>query len=230
MAISFHSIKIAFIGRMLVGLGSAEVINRQIISSCVRFNSMTRASASFVVASALGMSVGPLLAAILDDTSGRDIDIDSYFPQWVPHLGGKGIIFNNVTSPAFVMAIFWFIEFLFLMISFEEPIRINSFKKGDDQKRQGWFSELVAIKDLLFSNVALPITLLIYGYIEMVDEILLSSCAMVCKRYFLWNGSIAGYILAALGSLVLPADFIVDRASRFYEERFIIKVKTLFIF
>jgi hypothetical protein len=64
----------------------------------------------------------------------------------------------------------------------------------------------------------------------MVDEILLSSCAMVCKRYFLWNGSIAGYILAALGSLVLPADFIVDRASRFYEERFIIKVKTLFIF
>lgn len=47
---------------------------------------------------------------------------------------------------------------------------------------------------------------------------------MVCKRYFAWNGSVAGYILASLGALVLPADFIVEKASRFYEERVIIKV------
>lgn len=225
VAISFESIKVAFVGRLLVGLGSAEVINRQIISSCVHYNYMTRASALFVVASALGMSVGPLLAAVLDDMAGRDIEIDFIVPAWIPHIGGTGIIFDNVTSPAFLMALLWLIEFLATIFTFKEPIRVNSFKKKDEvTKQKSWFSELREVKNLIFENAALPVTLTIYCYIELLDEILLSSCAMVCKRYFAWNGSVAGYILAALGALVLPADFIVDKASRYYEERVILRV------
>ena len=61
-AISYNSMKLALLGRFLCGFGSAEVANRQIISDCVSVQSMTRACAFFVTASAIGMSIGPLLA------------------------------------------------------------------------------------------------------------------------------------------------------------------------
>lgn len=54
--------KVALVGRALCGFGSAEVINRQLISSCVSVQGMTRASALFVTASAIGMGIGPLIA------------------------------------------------------------------------------------------------------------------------------------------------------------------------
>lgn len=60
LAISYDSMQLAIWGRILVGFGSAEVANRQIISTCVSFQSMTRACALFVTASAVGMSIGPL--------------------------------------------------------------------------------------------------------------------------------------------------------------------------
>ena len=54
--------KLALVGRALCGFGSAEVINRQLISACVSVQGMTRASALFVTASAIGMGIGPLIA------------------------------------------------------------------------------------------------------------------------------------------------------------------------
>jgi hypothetical protein len=93
VAISFHSMSLALLGRFLVGFGSAEVVNRQMISACVSFRYMTAASALFVAASAIGMSLGPLLAAILDINAGRDKGVDLKLP-WMP---AGGIIFNHVT-------------------------------------------------------------------------------------------------------------------------------------
>jgi hypothetical protein len=78
---------------------------------------------------------------------------------------------------------------------------------------------------LIFRNPALPVTLFLFGYIEMICEVLISSCAMVSKRYFGWDGSVPGYLIASLGALVLPAHFVVERASRTYEERVIMKVR-----
>jgi len=73
--------------------------------------------------------------------------------------------------------------------------------------------------------MALPVTMLLFGYIELVDEVLISSCAMVCRRYFNWHGSRAGLLIAALGALVLPAHYFVEGASHRYEERAIMKVR-----
>ena len=61
-AITYKSMKLALFGRVLCGFGSAEVANRQLVSDCVSVQSMTRACAFFVTASALGMSIGPLIA------------------------------------------------------------------------------------------------------------------------------------------------------------------------
>jgi hypothetical protein len=256
LAISFNSMQVAFWGRILVGFGSAEVVNRQLISACVSFRSMTAASALFVAAGAIGMSVGPLLAAILDMTAGRNNDVDIYLP-WLPE---GGIIYNHVTAPGFVMAGLWCLEILALVFLFQEPDRINgsgiqkkgltrfeSELKGNSNDTeygvatlavaprsaslskegvvQTVWTEIITVKKLIFDNMALPVTFLLFGYIELVDEVLISSCAMVCKRYFNWSASRAGLLIASLGSLVLPAHYVVERASRRYKERTIMKVR-----
>jgi Major Facilitator Superfamily. len=240
VALSMKSMKIALIGRILVGFGSAEVVNRQLISACVHFNSMTKASAAFVVAGAAGMSVGPLLAGLLVTFVAPDFEEDFY----VPFVGG--IAFNHVSSPGFLMAVLWFGQLLAVMFVFSEPDRINSShvsssspekKKGKSTKQKGagvgeqsCSSGLREILMLIFRTPALPVTLFLFGYIEMICEVLISSCAMVSKRYFGWDGSVPGYLIASLGALVLPAHFVVERASRTYEERVIMKVSFSCIF
>ena len=66
LALTYKSMKLALVGRALCGFGSAEVINRQLISACVSVQGMTRASALFVTASAIGMGIGPLIAGEID--------------------------------------------------------------------------------------------------------------------------------------------------------------------
>jgi hypothetical protein len=88
-----------------------------------------------------------------------------------------------------------------------------------------------------------------FAFIELSGEVMISSCSMVVRkytsktkclfvvffsfltsdcftdRYFRWNASTAGLIVASLGALVLPAHFIVERASHMYSERLILKVR-----
>ena len=244
LAISYDSMSMAISGRFLCGFGSAEVINRQLISTCVSFSQITRASAFFVAASAMGMSIGPLIAAILDDTAGRDFLIDLHLP-FTP---AGGIIFNSVTSPGFVMAILWFLEFLFLLFFFVEPDRINgaeddngtkstdsettsliktdygsmddramrndlmtssdlleeisdsdsndSFHPKIEKHVKGCWDEIASVFSLLVINRGLPVTFLVFCYIELADEVLISSCSMIVRRYFDRNASAAGYLVA----------------------------------
>lgn len=150
--------KLALFGRALCGFGSAEVINRQLISACVSVQGMTRASALFVTASAIGMGIGPLIAgeiieiverlvpchemtptfiysllsAILDMTAGRDTqdDILIHLP-WSPV--DSAIALNNVTMPGFLMAFFWGLLLIGLVFLFDEPLRINT---GDEMQTE----------------------------------------------------------------------------------------------
>jgi len=240
---------------------------------------MTKASALFVAASALGMSIGPLFAAILHNVAGFDAKVDINLPV----IGG--IIINHVTAPGFLMMLLWFVEMVCLLLFFSEPDRINGAGyKGDEsrfvsddgylsdsgaqQPRQADYgslsklqnvakesfstnserdvliehkrefsveanlsiwNQMKRINQLIFQNPSLPITLLIFAYIELADEVLISSCSMVCHRYFSWPGSKAGFLIASLGALVLPAHYVVERASRTYEERVILKVSLRFI-
>eukprot|EP00977_Amphora_coffeiformis_P012038 scaffold2974_cov181-Amphora_coffeaeformis.AAC.6 len=272
LAISYRSMPMAMLGRLLVGFGSAEVVNRQLISACVSFDSITSASAYFVAASAAGMSIGPLMAAILDMYAGRDMNVDLHLS--IAPAGG--IIFNHITSPGFVTAVLWLLQGLALVSFFKEPVRINSESEAEDDsirrsssdqsldervkatlesvgvslseeetlplisqgkenekiKTTTWGkmgSELSKVGRLVFGNMALPVTLLIFSFIELADEVLISSCSMVCHRYFGWYGSTAGFILASLGALVLPAHFVVEKAAHHFEERFIINYSLVFI-
>lgn len=143
----------------------------------------------------------------------------------LPYVGG--IMFNHITSPGFLMAGLWFIQLCFVVFAFSEPFRINNAHKTDkkrNKEKESFVSGIRTVFGLVFSNPALPLTLLIFGYIEMICEVLISSCAMISRRYFGWNGSVAGFLIASLGALVLPAHFVVERASRSFDERSIMKV------
>jgi MFS family permease len=266
LAISYESMGMALGGRILCGFGSAEVLNRQLISTCVSFKQMTRASALFVAFGASGMSIGPLIAAILDSTAGRDVRVDVHLP-FTP---AGGIIYNHVTSPAFVMAGLWFAQMLAMIIFFKEPDRINvceeiemQIVEGDDDsvdeanipqpnqygsisskrlstgesthstaseesflkqvKSSGFIQELTLTWALFMRSPGLTVTLLVFCFIELADEVLISSCSMIVRRYFGWHGSAAGFLIAALGALVLPANFVVEIFSRRVSERRILR-------
>ena len=98
--------------------------------------------------------------------------------------------------------------------------------KGVLAKANGLVEELSKAWRLVFQNAGLPITLLIFCFIELADEVIISSCSMVVRRYFGWHGSVAGFLIASLGALVLPAHFLVERASRHLSERKILFVSS----
>jgi hypothetical protein len=267
LAISYRSMPMAIAGRVLCGFGSAEVVNRQLISTCISFRKITRASAYFVAFSAMGMSIGPLMAAILDSTAGRDLTVDLHLPFTPAH----GIIYNHVTSPGFLMAGLWMFEMLALIFLFQEPDRINGSEASESdshidddfdyedemsplvqkefgsigrstggstmsassgssslpplRKSSGICDELRITWSLFAKSPGLCVTLLIFCFIELADEVLISSCSMVVRRYFGWHGSAAGFLIAALGALVLPANFVVENCSHLVSERRILKVR-----
>eukprot|EP00934_Nitzschia_sp_Nitz4_P008428 Nitzschia sp. Nitz4//scaffold374_size14026//8812//11579//NITZ4_008960-RA/size14026-augustus-gene-0.12-mRNA-1//-1//CDS//3329549626//8418//frame0 len=260
LAISYNSIPMTIAGRILCGFGQAEVLNRQLISACVSFESMSKASALFVAFGASGMSIGPLIAGILDVTAGRDVDVDLELP-FTP---AGGIIYDDATAPGFIMAALWLMQCIGLVLFFQEPTRINAttssfgtdgpdsleapedddnlFLKPDADTTYGsvhsndtdtpssppsektppgnWvWEEAVSTWRLVFTSAGLPVTMIIFCFIELTDEVIISSCSMVVRRYFGWHGSIAGFFLASLGSLVIPAHFVVEKASRHVSER-----------
>mmetsp|Transcript_30028 Transcript_30028/g.72886 ORF Transcript_30028/g.72886 Transcript_30028/m.72886 type:complete len:592 (-) Transcript_30028:1207-2982(-) len=254
LAISYKSMGMAIGGRILCGFGSAEVVNRQMISGCVSFKHMTRASAYFVAFGAIGMGIGPLIAAILDNTAGRDLNVDIH----LPFFPAGGIIYDHVTSPAFFMALLWTVEMVCLVVLFREPSRINGsgvsevvksdeyFLSDSDHglpiKREsiadssytssmastmefredqspGFLGEIKTTWKLVTMKSGLPVTLFLFCFVELADEVIISSCSMVVRRYFSWHGSAAGFLIAALGALVLPSDFIVETCSHHVSER-----------
>jgi predicted ThiF/HesA family dinucleotide-utilizing enzyme len=278
LAISYESMPFAIFGRVLCGFGSAEVLNRQLISTSVRFEDMTQASALFVAFGASGMSIGPLIAGILDMTAGRDMRVDLKLP-FTP---AGGVVYNHITAPGFVMAFLWLLQLIGLISLFHEPIRLNTAEQPRKEDGSGtpkrsdamvgmdesalkiiesgsssdliaygsimnsqkavepykttkcigpkeFWNELVTTWNLVFQNAGLPLTLLIFAYIEMADEVIISSCSMVVRRYFGWHGSTAGFFIASLGALVIPAHFVVEKASKRISERKILLVSSALV-
>ena len=193
----------------------------------------------------VGMSIGPLVAAILEDTTGRDLLVDFRLP-FTP---AGGIIFNSVTSPGFLMATLWLAQLSALILLFSEPDRINgTVEVGDNHnkldaeklpllyndsgslkggkrstdsisssicsfqdldsvspcpesefRKPGVLGEIVSTWSLVLVNPGLPVTLLLFCYIELACEVLISSCSMVVRRYFDWDASAAGFLVARYG-------------------------------
>ena len=79
-------------------------------------------------------------------------------------------------------------------------------------------------QNLVFSNVALPITIAIVIFVSGTMEMIFASCAVLLHRYFAWSGAYAGFFLTFLGLSYFPLYLGSSYWSRRRDERTVIKV------
>jgi len=221
LALPYNSLSMVIAGRYLNGFGSARAINRRYIADVFSRRDRTAQSAAFVTAGALGMAVGPAIAALL----GKIEYSDNY---WTVE-----------TGPGYVMFALWSSFFVATIFLFEEPERnfdvMKSNKLAKSSKLEMVNSSHGEKKPLLrnntytsdkpeplpslWTNVPVMVTLVIYFVLKLVLECLLSSTATLSAFYFDWDMTQSGAYLAMLGLLMFPANLVVASLSLRYEDR-----------
>lgn len=76
---------------------------------------------------------------------------------------------------------------------------------------------------LLKKNVAVPVTFFVYCCANVVLEVVLTSCAIVTTRYFMWSGIRVGFFLIILSASIVPVYYISAYLSAKYSERSLMK-------
>lgn len=96
------------IGRLLVGLGSAEIIHREILSNCLPAVQLVAESFRILKYQLKGLTAGILIGALLSALDGnlfvfdRPIDLPSYGSSWL-------------------MSLLWFLHWGRLFLNFKDP-------------------------------------------------------------------------------------------------------------
>ena len=117
-ALKYQSIWMAMTGRFIQGLGAPCVMNIRHIADTVNATHRTAVSAMFTTVSAVGMSLGPGLAVLLDF-------FDMIFN--VPFFGR--VIVNGSTAPGYLMAFLWCIWYIGIYNFFVDEERIGLYEK-----------------------------------------------------------------------------------------------------
>ena len=72
-------------------------------------------------------------------------------------------------------------------------------------------------------NAALPVTFLLYGSVNLIMEVILTSSVIITNRYFKWSVSHTGRALSLLAALILPVHLVTSFAITKTGERLIMK-------
>jgi len=230
-ALPCNSLTMVLLGRLMTGFGSARTINRRYIADYYNIEERTAGMADFVSASALGMAVGPGLAAFLSYVAPEG---KSHADRW----------WTVETSPGYVMFVLWCIYLCGNILFFEEPDRIqHSFATGEkaevsdertplksnhakfsmdniEEESLGYLQRLK--RSVSFGSIPLFVCLLLLVLLKAVLEGLTSSTPTVSRFYFNWGVHSCGTYLAILASLMIPANWIVANVSRRFDDREII--------
>ena len=125
------SLFMAYCGRFLVGFGSAEVLNCNLISKCIPPAGLVSESAKLVKASMIGILVGPLIGTFL---AIGETDL------MLPNNEETLLSARSVSAPGYFMAGLWFLQICGLLCFFQEPKKkASSNAKGEErqQSREG---------------------------------------------------------------------------------------------
>jgi len=225
MGLPCDSLTLVLWGRFLNGFGSARSINRRYVADTFSKEDRTAASAAFVTAGALGMAAGPAVAAALHLT--------------VANPSNKYWQVEN--SVGWFMAVMWAGFLVCMIFGFEEPPRQPKETKSpttattatttvqDVESLKGEMRPLLAsqstvstVEDVntpLWQNIPVMTTFLIYFSLKVVVETSLSSASNLSNFYFQWSTGFVGVYLAALGLLLLPANWVITYLARIYDDR-----------
>ena len=294
VAVSKGSILLAVFGRLLIGLGSAELLHRQLLSSCLPAPHVVFESANLVHSNVFGVFCGLMIGGLLalfdvkvDVATISSLHSGSYFMAciWLFHWVNLYRLFQESKSvesdetdsdrrdfedeyevsiaesseTGTPESVFFgpgsmstredvksaYIEQLEAAYTSprnagrkyefptEQPLEtdrliVKEDKKTNDKKTKtrsvrsfktftAWF------RKILFHNVGIPVTLAVIVFVRISHEILFTSCAIITNRYFHWNGSQACFLLGLLSATVVPINHSVERISRSYDERSVIK-------
>lgn len=108
----------------------------------------------------------------------------------------------------------------------ESPV--DEKRKGGPWRQIGTFASRT--RKLLQYSTGIPISLFIVVYTNCALELYLSGTSVIGCRYFGWSGIKSGLFLFALGSTIMPLNFICEFIARRYEDRTILRVGVVEVF
>jgi len=115
-AYDFNSSWMLVSGRLLLGFGGTRAVSRRFIADFIGSASRTTASVGFVVASTMGMAVGPMTAFPLRSLPSVKI-IDG---------GDVTLTINTLTAPGYAMALLWLLLILVYVVVMRDPKQVVS--------------------------------------------------------------------------------------------------------
>lgn len=213
LAQSYASIKVALIGRILVGFGGARAVNRRYIADNVSKSEQPIQSYYFVVASALGMPLGPFLSIVANIPPDFELD----FP-------GLPLYFNDYTNSAWLLVVIW-VSYMFLLSKyFQEPDRnrdssgatgtkdeTTNLLNGDARKKEKSDPNVFEQFAGLFRNPVILFLLFLYFVIKLACEIAISGAAFYLPHIFQWGTFSTSVYLTVLGILMVLITPIVRK-------------------
>jgi len=224
LALEFDALWMALLGRVLIGLGGARGINRRYIADTVPFQSRTFFSSAFVAVGAVGMAFGPVCAAFLNQI---DFQI--------------GVVkVNGMTGPGWFMFSLWVIVGIVIVFKFKDPpgrflpgktVKIKKMEKSSSQSSEiGLLNgsddgASCGSSDEGRRKMPLPLSVALYSYFinKLLTEAAVSSAPLITSRYFDWDVTKVGMLMAAMGLITLPVSMFVGKISSKMEDRFLLQ-------
>eukprot|EP00555_Chaetoceros_dichaeta_P010656 CAMPEP_0198260156 /NCGR_PEP_ID=MMETSP1447-20131203/9192_1 /TAXON_ID=420782 /ORGANISM="Chaetoceros dichaeta, Strain CCMP1751" /LENGTH=801 /DNA_ID=CAMNT_0043947743 /DNA_START=173 /DNA_END=2575 /DNA_ORIENTATION=+ len=122
-ALRYKSIALVMSGRFMSGLGAPCGVNIRYIADTVPIADRTAVSAIFMTVSALGMSMGPGLAVLLDF-----LDVEFYVPFY-----GQ-VLLNGMTGPGYLMFMLWSVYLVVLILTFKDGERVGLHEMAEKER------------------------------------------------------------------------------------------------
>jgi MFS family permease len=242
LAWTFRSLPLAIAGRLVVGFGGARAVNRRFIADCSARSTLVARSADFVTASAVGMAAGPALSALLTATLpnfslGVVMFDDATNPGWTCAFVWAGFIaamelwFKEPGRPAPSAAPAFLIASAPISISGNGSPEaallgqqlasvsygaattrvVTAGPTGAPFRARSQWLDLLQNKPVLFC-------LFVYFTIKVVCDLFVSAAPLILAYHYGWNESSVGVFVAFLGILVFPANYLVGRLARRFED------------
>lgn len=200
-AYPYQSAWMLVIGRILIGIGGARVINRRYISTYVSLKERTAWNSAYVAGSIIGRGVGPIAAAGL------------YFVNY----NFFGISINGLNFPALIMGIIWLIYFILASLYFKEPeIKVLTEAHIEKSKEQSMIPTYVTILALVIPKI--------------VHEAYVTSIPIFAEDEFDWGIEFIGVYIAAVSLAVAPVHIFIAFTSKIFQDRQFIRVALILTF
>lgn len=240
-ALRFESLTMAMIGRFMTGLGAPCSLNVRFIADTVKKVNRTAISAILVTVSAMGMSLGPFFAVLLDF-----VDIDINIPVF-----GEFMV-NGMTGPGYLMFVLWALYLVAFSLYFKESDRIglieieqnfnkmrpyaapslessksiessdtydDTYLSGDeDDNLEAEEDQKTSIGALRYINEATVICMLLKFIGKFILEILGCSVSLITRHRYDWTVKSIGALSFVNGLLVIPIATSVGYLSQHYTD------------